>query len=192
MNFIEIYDNALPSEDCDRLIKKFESPSTPKFEGCVYIDGERKVDHTHKRSKEVEQCTFGSKSNVIMSIGSLILPHLVHCLDQYKNKYNGLCIDVSPWTIEDGFTFKKFEGEESRYKRWHCEHTSGYPSSRLGVWMFYLNNAEGTEFKYQNNIRAKKGRCVIWPAFWTHIHRGAPNKGTKYIISGWLRFREST
>ena len=35
---------------------------------------------------------------------------------------------------------------------------------------------------------SKKGRLVIWPASWTHFHRSEPNKGLKYIISGWYSF----
>ena len=55
----------------------------------------------------------------------------------------------------------------------------------------YLNNAQsGTDFMHFSNVRAKMGRCVIWPAFWTHLHKGViPNKGLKYIITGWASFQ---
>ena len=39
-------------------------------------------------------------------------------------------------------------------------------------------------------VRAKMGRCVIWPAGWTHFHRSQLNKGVKYIVSGWLMIEE--
>ena len=39
-------------------------------------------------------------------------------------------------------------------------------------------------------VRAKMGRCVIWPAGWTHIHRSAPNKGLKYYLSGWVSYEK--
>ena len=60
--------------------------------------------------------------------------------------------------------------------------------------MTYLNSVEdgGTEFKYQNLITpAKKGLTLIWPAQWTHTHRGQIS-GTKekYIVTGWFNFHE--
>ena len=55
--------------------------------------------------------------------------------------------------------------------------------------MFYLTDAKsGTEFMHYPTMSAKKGRCIIWPASFTHVHRSAPNKGVKYIISGWISY----
>ena len=56
------------------------------------------------------------------------------------------------------------------------------------AWMFYLNDAKsGTEFANYPTINAKMGRCVIWPSFWTHLHKGViPNRGIKYIATGWF------
>ena len=69
---------------------------------------------------------------------------------------------------------------------WHTEQ-GRRTANRIAVWQFYLNNAEsGTEFMSYPTVNAKMGRCVIWPAAWTHVHRSAPNKGLKYIISGWI------
>ena len=59
--------------------------------------------------------------------------------------------------------------------------------------MFYLNNAKcGTEFMEYPTVQAKIGRLVIWPAFWTHVHKGViPNKGIKYIITGWASYKDN-
>ena len=42
----------------------------------------------------------------------------------------------------------------------------------------------------QNKIsEAKAGRLVIWPSAWSHPHKGVtPNKGLKYIATGWYCF----
>ena len=61
------------------------------------------------------------------------------------------------------------------------------------VFMTYLNDVTdggGTEFYYQNKItEARKGKTLIWPADWTHTHRGvvSPTQD-KYIITGWLNY----
>jgi hypothetical protein len=60
--------------------------------------------------------------------------------------------------------------------------------------MLYLNDVDdgGTEFKYQKLIlKAKKGNLVIWPAEFTHTHRGVVSKTKeKYIATGWFRMRQ--
>ena len=58
--------------------------------------------------------------------------------------------------------------------------------------MTYLNDVKdgGTEFLHQNiTTPAKKGLTLIWPAFWTHTHRGVISKTKeKYIVTGWINF----
>jgi len=57
----------------------------------------------------------------------------------------------------------------------------------------YLNDVEEggeTEFLYvKRRVSAKKGRFVLWPAGFTHTHRGNPPlSGEKYIMTGWVEF----
>ena len=57
--------------------------------------------------------------------------------------------------------------------------------------MIYLNDAQcGTCFPHQDVILIpKQGDLWVWPAFWTHAHRGeVPNIGDKYIATGWCEF----
>ena len=58
--------------------------------------------------------------------------------------------------------------------------------------MTYLNDVDdgGTEFMHQNIITpAVKGLTLIWPADWTHAHRGVISKTKeKYIITGWFSY----
>ena len=84
------------------------------------------------------------------------------------------------------------------FHQWHCERSSSlHPSvSRHLVYMTYLNDVEDggeTEFFYQKiKVKPEKGLTIIWPADWTHTHRGISSKTeTKYIITGWLQFPTS-
>ena len=59
--------------------------------------------------------------------------------------------------------------------------------------MIYLNDVtEGgyTEFPTQNKLlQPRSGDMIIWPAYWTHPHRGIASKTqTKYIMTGWYSF----
>ena len=42
---------------------------------------------------------------------------------------------------------------------------------------------------YDLKIKPEIGKTLIWPAEWTHAHRGEVlNSGVKYIITGWMHF----
>ena len=189
-DYFGIYDNAISKKDCRRLIDKFESTSIDGFYTCQgkgeTIGG---YDPDSKSCRQLD-CKF-SEGNIISSIvRSALFPYL----DEYKKQYPGLN-DVSPWRYVDYFNFQKYDGEDDGYKIWHCEHDPNefHTSRRVLAWMFYLNNAKcGTEFKHYPTVQAKTGRLVIWPAFWTHVHKGViPNKGLKYIITGWASYKDN-
>jgi hypothetical protein len=63
--------------------------------------------------------------------------------------------------------------------------------SRRITFIIYLNDVDDggeTEFIYQKKkIKPKQGRMVIFPACYTHTHRGNPvYSGVKYVLTGWL------
>jgi hypothetical protein len=47
-----------------------------------------------------------------------------------------------------------------------------------------------TEFLYQHmRVKPEQGTLVIWPAAFTHTHRGNPPlSNEKYIVTGWTEF----
>jgi hypothetical protein len=77
------------------------------------------------------------------------------------------------------------------YHRWHSERFGMNTVERVLAWTIYLNDVTDggeTEFLYQGlRVAPKHGRIVIWPAGWTHVHRGNPPlSNTKYILTGWI------
>ena len=96
------------------------------------------------------------------------------------------------WRIEERYNiqwYKKGQG----FKRWHAERCVDEPLflKRSLVFMTYLNDVDdgGTEFYYQNcEVKARKGLTLIWPADWTHTHRGViSHTKEKKIITGWIK-----
>jgi len=76
------------------------------------------------------------------------------------------------------------------FHNWHYENTGLQVSARKLVIQLYLNTLEEggeTEFLYINKrIKAEQGRLIIFPAAFTHTHRGNPPIGQdKYIVSTW-------
>jgi hypothetical protein len=82
------------------------------------------------------------------------------------------------------------------YHVWHCEVDSKFFSDRVLAWTLYLNDipdGEGeTEFLWQGvRIQPKVGTVCIFPAAFTHTHRGNPVYSCdKYIATGWYCFNE--
>jgi hypothetical protein len=79
------------------------------------------------------------------------------------------------------------------YHIWHQESDKRDTSNRVLAWMIYLNDVEEggeTEFLYQHmRLKPTQGTFVIWPAGFTHTHRGNPPlSGEKYIMTGWLEY----
>ena len=77
------------------------------------------------------------------------------------------------------------------YHVWHSEAAHMSLRNRIITWMLYLNDDfEGgeTEFLYQKlRIQPKRGRLLIWPAAYTHVHRGGlVLKGSKFVMTGWV------
>ena len=83
------------------------------------------------------------------------------------------------------------------FKRIHSERTGLGSLHRVFVFMTYLNDVQeggSTYFShYDLEIQPQKGLTLIWPAEWTHAHRGNILKaGKKYIITGWINFTNET
>ena len=185
-DFFGIYDNALTKKECQILINQFEKSS--KKEGKSFKDGDLSVNPSQKKCIEVDDSSFSNKS----VISRIINERLRECMDKYKKEYPSIDKFIARWVIDNGYNFQKYETEEDGFKAWHTEAGGAPVSNRVLAWMFYLNDAKcGTEFINYPTVKAKMGRCVIWPAAWTHTHRGViPNKGLKYMVTGWASYVE--
>lgn len=187
MNFIEIYDNMLTKHECKLLIDLFESCP---FHVIGTAGGE--IDYEKKKGIGIDLFFKSDNENNITEgnqiINEIILPPILECLKKYKTKYP-LIDETSSWKINNDYHLQRFNEGEGYYIK-HCEQ-EGLTPKRMLVWMIYLNDAKsGTRFYHQKvDMKAKSGRVVIWPAAWTHMHSGIiPNKGTKYIATGWFSY----
>ena len=119
--------------------------------------------------------------------------YLKVCIEKYKQTYI--------WSDKDQYYYDVLECPNIQYyppgggfKIWHFENDFKSPLNkhRALVFMTYLNDVEdgGTEFLHQHlSTPAKKGLTLIWPAYWTHTHKGIVSKlKEKYIVTGWINF----
>ena len=181
-DYFGIYDNDLSKKECNILIKEFEKYSPDLGQTSMGYCPEA------KKCLQLDEPRFSDNS----LISTILHTILIKYLDKYSQQYSNLWKYMMPCKYYDSYSFQKYETEDDGFKEWHTEHSPDEEGARrILAWMFYLNNAKsGTEFVQYPTIRAKMGRGVIWPAAWTHVHRGVtPNKGLKYIITGWVSFK---
>ena len=186
-SYIGVYDNTLTKDQCSRLIELFEL-SDHKVSGRIGNQlSEFPVENTKvKKTVEIEGLRFDDDTE----ISKIIVNNLTETISKYYRKYFDSLSNIDSWVLEYNYNFQKYETEDCGYKDWHTEHgSSSYTLRRVMAWSIYLNDAKsGTEFVNYSTIKAKAGRCVIWPASWTHTHRSQKNKGIKYLTTGWISF----
>ena len=90
------------------------------------------------------------------------------------------------------FNLQKYNPGQ-HFKKIHTERLGISSLHRIFAFMTYLNDVEdggSTYFShYDLEIEPRKGLTLIWPAEWTHAHRGnILVSGKKYIITGWIHF----
>ena len=95
--------------------------------------------------------------------------------------------------LHEAINLQKYEPNEGFFA-WHFERVNTFPAmARELVFMTYLNNVPdgGTYFYNQKKIiKAEKGKTVIWPAGFTHMHKGQiSKKHVKYIATGWWNWQ---
>ena len=126
-----------------------------------------------------KQCGYEYMQQYNLVIGS--------CLEKYVNEYEALMDYRYQQVYLNVQRTKPGEG----YHSFHFEKGSLGTNLRVAATMMYLNTVEEggeTEFLYQHKrFKPVAGQVLIWPAGFTHVHRGLPPlKGEKYIATSWL------
>jgi len=184
-DFIDVYPDVLDKQTCDRIIQYFEDnykhPDDPdsKIKTGLGCD-EGECFHLGRHDYQWYLDFDDPCANLIRQV-------VEHCWDYYVEKY---------WVlphIKMHFEDVKLQKTPPRggFHDWHCETNDLSVVDRSSVWMLYLNDipeGEGeTEFLWQGRrVQPKAGTMLIWPAFYTHVHRGnAVYSCDKYIATGW-------
>jgi hypothetical protein len=125
----------------------------------------------------------------------IINESVLECLQRYRKKYFSMEMIKHLKLISPFIKIQKTY-PQGGYHVWHYEVDSVENISRSLAWILYLNDVpsgEGeTEFLWQGlRISPEKGTLIIWPAQFTHTHRGNPVYNcTKYIATGWIEYAD--
>jgi len=181
--FIGIYPNAVPIDLCNLFVEWFDDLS----KHGITMSTTQDQGYINPLSRKDEVIGIPLSLPTEMFRGDLCKPLwqiMFNCYNSYSEEYG---LEV-PSTSND---FKVHRVQPTGgYHIWHHEH--GYLAPyRILAWMVVLEAPEEggeTEFLHQSlRIDPKVGQLVIWPAFFTHKHRGNPPlKGQKTYVTGWF------
>ena len=182
----------IPKNICDEVINYYEK-SNDKKPGVRYLGGSKEsgvsVNTDIKDSIDVY-----ISGNEVFKLDNYF-NCLKECLQNYLQKYT-YANNVESFSINDDVNIQYYK-PNGGFKVWHMENSGSQKNlHRHLVFMTYLNDVPdgGTEFLYQElKVKAQKGLTIIWPAYFTHTHKGEISKtNEKYIITGWYSYDRKT
>lgn len=192
-NFIRVTDGVLTHETCRKLIEAFnlldQSGLTYDRQKGEKIAKERKTDTSVDVTEILyENLTKESGEKLLQSIRD----HIISYVEMHEVGMFGRPAEESFPMSQAGIKIQMTKPSEG-YHVWHCENGGLAVKGRFLAWILYLNDIEEggeTEFIHlSERVQPKTGRLVIFPAGWTHAHRGNPPlSNTKYIATGWMEY----
>jgi hypothetical protein len=194
---IGVIKNYASKEWCKLLIDAFEMYNATKLSKNV-LDGHYQLDTTNDGESQFRQGSMGRKDEQLFlevadaGMASTTNQIVGGAFEHYVKEYKGVVESsdpVSSWTCKIQKTQKG-----GGYHIWHCEDGGFMYRDRVLTWMLYLNdipveNGGATDFLHQKcSFQPTVGTMVMWPATYTHMHRGSFLTGdtAKYIATGWF------
>lgn len=188
-NFIGFYENVYPQGFCQHVITEFDKVFEEGLCGTrkdEYAKKHVKNDSFYFLDASVHDGAFVRFHD--HNVKDILQKGLQRCFDAYVNEYDIL----QDSTLHSTHIKIQKTNPGEGYHIWHCEQNNGNMANRCLVWAIYLNDideAGETEFLYQKlRVSPKENTCIIWPAAYTHTHRGNVVHGekSKYIVTGWF------
>jgi len=183
LSFIYEVERALPADVCREAIRRFEASAAQQVPGRIGQAGEEAPDV--KRSTDLRI----SGREDWRDIDRSLTQQLVATFNVFATEFPFFAAN----SFKDlGYNLQRtLPGE---YYHWHVDAGPGAFRDRQLVAIWYLNDVPGpggeTEFPLQGvTIRPEEGKLVLFPPFWTHVHRGVTlERGVKYIATTWICF----
>ena len=183
LSFIYEMAQALPADVCREAIRRFEDRADQQVAGRIGPAGAEAPQV--KRSTDLRI----SGREDWRDIDHALSRQLVATFNEFAHEFPFFA--ANPFK-DVGYNLQRtLPGE---YYHWHVDGGPGEFSQRQLVAIWYLNDVAGpggeTEFPLQEvAIRPAQGKLVLFPPFWTHVHRGVTlQEGVKYIATTWICF----
>lgn len=187
---IGFYHNVFPDDFCSHLIQEFDY-----FESTGVGSNRFNSEGARRHIKDDYQISLNGRIHSLKPFKEnhsveLFFEGLQKCYEEYISVYSSISenikLNCSIMKMQ-----KTYPG--GGYHVWHFEQGPGMHANRVLVYILYLNSLKNeggeTEFLYQRKrIEPEENLMLIWPASFTHTHRGNPVLGNnnKYIVTGWF------
>jgi hypothetical protein len=185
--FIGIYENVLSKDVCKNVIELFENDLKNKV-GVSTGDKEFAKEKMDRNDFFKTYLSNEFNNKIVETVNQALEKSIILYAEEFwtVKQINATSLEI------------KLQKTPPRggYHLWHCEQQDFTVANRVLVWTVYLNdvpNGEGeTEFLWQGlRVQPKAGTVSIFPASFTHTHRGNPVYScNKYIATGWYTFNE--
>ena len=177
-----------PLSLCDELITYFESNIAKQHIGVTAGGSDLSVKDTMDIAIAPNQLDLPGNEVFKLYINSLFT-----CYKDYLVQWPFLA-GIAQNLEMGSFNLGRYQRGQ-HFQKMHTERADLGSLHRVLAWMTYLNDVdEGGETCFSHyglNIKPRKGLTMIWPAEWTHAHKGNVLLGEpKYIITGWLTFSD--
>jgi len=186
--FIGIFPNAISDDLCSEFVNYFNAISEQGLTMSSMDDATRPQSGTTRKDKVIH-IPSGLPTNCFPhDMCQALWTNVLKCYTIYDKEYN----------IERDVTSYSFNARRVQvsggFHTWHHEHTFHNP---LRILAWHLNievpkRGGETEFLFQSmRIEPKVGQLSIWPAAFTHKHRGNPPlEGQKTYLTGWFELTQ--
>ena len=177
-NFIMQFElDSIDSKICDDLIEYHKDNTDYKSKGETLYKND-------KKSKDVH--VGGNCQHPVIQ---KYMRYIIECTMAYKMRYDYALHELN---LAEGFNIQYYPPEWG-FPKWHNERSMQLTHQRALVFMTYLNDVTDggeTEYYFQKlKVKPVKGKMVVWPTDFTHLHRGITSPTQeKYIATGWYNF----
>jgi hypothetical protein len=195
-DYMGIFPKAATQQYCEDLIKWFEFNNREGSGGRKNtVSRQEDEGGVSKTEKDSEIYWLGSH-NIMLPRDYILLAEFNKMVwkayDKFKTVYGAGLDQLGLHKMSPFIKIQRYQPTQG-YHVWHSEVTRTWNARRVLVCLLYLNTVEEggeTEFLYQKmRVPAVQGTLAMFPATWTHLHRGNPPlKGNKYVINTWLEF----
>ncbi len=192
-DFIGFYYNLYPAGYCQHLINEFD-----RLQENGAGANRQRSENADKHIKDDYQINFNIRNHALERFqekdpSDMFFDGLQACYNDYTATYSVL---RNNGMVRATVMKMQKTGPGGGYHVWHGEQGSGTHANRVITYMVYLNSLEDgdggeTEFLYQRTrVKPKENLMLLWPAAYTHAHRGNPvlTDKYKYIVTGWFYY----
>jgi len=186
--FVGSFPNVIDDDVCSGFAKWFDEVSAQHLTMST-IEDSTTLTGVYRKDESIHIPAGLNENCFPVGLTSVLWKNVSECYNIYQNVY-----DIDQRVVSYEFRAVKVQ-PAGGYHVWHHEH-SHHDAERILAWHLNLEvpkKGGETEFLHQSmRVNPEVGKLLIWPAGFTHKHRGNPPlEGHKTYLSGWFKLLDS-